>query len=237
MEAYLTLLLVAGGGIFIAGYLWLWLRAYREHRLWGLGGFLVVPLLVFLFRAKRSPSGPSWLMLLGLAAVAVAFGTNLYERYFPNLGPLDRLVEGERHLTLTGWNRNDYSFLSMTQDVVVLQMANRDVDDAVLKRVAGNAGLKKLDVANSSITDGGLAALTGLAKLESLVLSNTQVTTAGVEKLLAALPSLKLLDVRGTSVDPELLRKWRDAAPGRRVLPTPPRKTAPTATIPDSPRP
>ncbi|HMP01139.1 MAG TPA: hypothetical protein PKC45_01440 [Gemmatales bacterium] len=234
METVLFTLLAAGGGLAAVGWIWLWLRAWRQHWLWGLGGFVVVPLLIYILIHGKSARPPLWLMLLGLALVGTAFGINLYERYYPDLGEIDRIVDGERHLTLTGWNRTDYSFLALQRDVVVLQMANPDVTDAVVELLRGWPKLKRLDVANSAISDQGLQALHGLGTLEGLVLSQTRISEAGLQQLLEKLPNLRQLDVRGVAVDPELLRIWRDGAPGRRVLPSPPRRPAatPTATAP-----
>jgi len=41
----------------------------------------------------------------------------------------ERLVDGQAHLTLTGWDRDDYSVLQARPQTVVLQMANADVTD------------------------------------------------------------------------------------------------------------
>src|SRR5437899_2914318 len=69
-------------------------------------------------------------------------------------GPRDKLVDGERHLTLTGWDRTDYAdFLGRKPDAVVLQMANADVTDDTLALLADMTRLRRLDVSHSQVTD------------------------------------------------------------------------------------
>lgn len=144
-----------------------------------------------------------------------------------DLGPHDVKVEGERHLTLTGWDQKDYSVLSRIPDAVVLQMANDDVTDSTLKYVAEMKSLRELDVAGSKITDAGLKDLAGLTKLEKLTLSRTAITDAGLKPLLDQLRDLKQLDVRETGVTPALLRPWLKGKEGRRALPRVPVEEAP----------
>ncbi len=156
-------------------------------------------------------------------------------RFAPiDLGPLETMVEGERHLTLTGWDQKDYSVLARLPDVAVLQMANDDVTDATLKYVAELKSLRELDVAGSKITDAGLADLAGLTKLEKLTLSRTVITDAGVKPLLDQLPDLKQLDVRETGVTPAVLRPWLKGKEGRRALPRVPVEEAPAETPPST---
>ena len=53
--------------------------------------------------------GPLALIVIGLTITAFP---PTYQLLVPiNLGPRERIVDGERHLTLTGWDRKDYSFL------------------------------------------------------------------------------------------------------------------------------
>lgn len=144
-----------------------------------------------------------------------------------DLGPHDVQVEGERHLTLTGWDQKDYSVLSRIPDAVVLQMANEDVTDSTLKYVVEMKSLRELDVAGSKVTDTGLKDLAGLTKLEKLTLSRTAITDAGLKPLLDQLPDLKQLDVRETGVTPAILRPWLKGKEGRRALPRVPVEEAP----------
>lgn len=136
-----------------------------------------------------------------------------------DLGQHEARVDGERHVTLTGWDQTDYSILARMPIVVVLQMANPDVTDQTLGYLSELKSLCELDVAGSQIMDAGLANLTGLTKLQKLIVSRTKVTDSGLGPLLEKLPELKQLDVRETGVTPAVLRPWLKAKEGRRALP------------------
>lgn len=189
-----------GGGVVLVllGGLWLIVRIFRQiewKRVW----------LPFCF------------VFLGATLAGVAFGLNWVAPVI-DFGPHERIVDGERHLTLTGWNRNDYSMLTSRPDTVVLQMANPDVDDQTLTYVKDMKQLRKLDVANSAITDAGLASLEELPALQELYLQNTKITDSGFSEHLAKIESLRRLDLSGTQVSKEVVAEWKKAVPGRRVL-------------------
>ena len=175
---------------------------------------------------------PALLLSIGIIGLTLPAAVT---RFAPvNLGPHDVQVEGERHLTLTGWDQKDYSVLGRIPDAVVLQMANEDVTDATLKSLAGMKSLRELDVAGAKITDLGLKELEGLVTLEKLVLSRTQITDAGLKPLLDHLPKLMQLDVRETAVTPAVLRPWLKGREGRRALPRVPTEEAHTDPAPSS---
>jgi len=177
---------------------------------------------------------PALLLSVGIICLTLPAAVT---RFAPvNLGPHDSQVEGERHLTLTGWDQKDYSVLSRIPDAVVLQMANADVTDSTLKYVAEMKSLREIDVAGSKITDAGLKDLEGLTKLEKLILSRTQITDAGLKPLLDQLPQLKQLDVRETAVTPAVVRPWLKGLDGRRALPREPAED-PLAETQTSPSP
>ena len=92
--------------------------------------------------------------------VAGSFGCHrarcLYLCVRVDLGPRDKNVDGERHVTLTGWDRGDYSVLRLMPDVSVLQMANADVTDDVLEGLRGMKNLHELDLNGTQVTDAGL---------------------------------------------------------------------------------
>lgn len=158
-------------------------------------------------------------LLISIAIISLTLPAAV-TRFAPvDLGPHDVQVEGERCLTLTGWDQKDYSVLSRIPDAVVLQMANEDVTDGTLQRLAGMKLLRELDVAGSQVSDAGLKELEGLVSLEKLTLSRTKITDAGLKPLLDKLPKLKLLDVRETGATPAVLRPWVQGLEGRRVLP------------------
>ena len=70
-----------------------------------------------------------------------------------DLGPRVVMVDDERHVTLTGWNGTSYEILRSYPDTVVLQMANKDVDDQTLGLLVNMNSLRELDLNDTSITD------------------------------------------------------------------------------------
>ncbi len=138
-------------------------------------------------------------------------------------------MNGERHITLTGWNEWDYTILKRMPDVVQLQMANPDVTDETLNSVRGLKQLRVLDIARTGVSDAGLPNLAELKSLQKLHLAGTKITDAGLQAVLDQLPELKTLDVRDTAITPQLLRQWKQAKEGRRCLPNPPAEDVPPA--------
>ncbi len=134
-----------------------------------------------------------------------------------DLGPLVRTVEGEKHITLTGWNRSDYSALAAHPDVVVLQMANPDVDDATLDIVARLTNLRELDLTTTKVGDAGLAKLAPLSQLKMLKLRGTSASDAALDGVLTKLPGLMMLDARQTRVSTEGAGRWKQSKPGRKI--------------------
>ena len=171
---------------------------------------------------------PALLLSLGIICLTLPAAVTHFAP--ADLGPHDVRVEGERHITLTGWDQKDYSVLARISDATVLQMANEDVTDATLKYLSSMQSLRELDLAGSKITDAGLAELQSHVALEKLILSRTSISDAGLQPLLDKLPKLKLLDVRETAVTPAVLRPWVKALEGRRVLPRVPAEVAPVET-------
>jgi hypothetical protein len=201
----------------IAAWIWLILRAFRQDQRWGLGSLVLPPVgLVFAARHPRRGVVPIVLLLASLLAAATPA---LYTQYVPlNLGPRDTLVDGQRHLTLTGWDRKDYSLLKLASDVVVLQMANPDVTDQSLEPLKEMKALEELDLSGTQVTDAGLMILKELPALARLRLARTKITDRGFQDTLLAKVSLMQLDLRATQVSHETVRAWRDAKPKRRVL-------------------
>lgn len=155
---------------------------------------------------------PASMVALGL----VIGGTPLvYQRAYlalVGLGERERVVDGERMLTLTGWDRGDYSILAEKRDVVVLDMGNPDVGDDTLSLLQDLPLLRELSLNDSAVTDRGLPSLARLPALESLRIARTKVTPAGIEAFLAAPPpKLRQLDVSGNGIPTEILRAWKNA--------------------------
>jgi hypothetical protein len=199
-------------------------RAYRIEAVVAAAGAVLFGLaavwLMLRGLRKETRSKVRWpVMLLGIAIViiAVPFAVNTFARSYVDLGPRERVVDGDVHITLTGWDQTDYSVLRTKPETVVLQMANPDVTDETLDLLKGMTRLRELDISNSAVTDAGLAALTGLP-LERLRLARTSVTDAGFKDHLAGVDTLTMLDLSGTGVRPETIDAWKKARPGRKAL-------------------
>jgi hypothetical protein len=208
------------GGLVLAVAAWFWLiaRAFRQHRGWGLSSLLIPPVGGVLF-AGRYPSQGTSPLLVCLLGLLVATTPAIYAHCVPlDLGPRERLVDGELHLTLTGWDRKDYSLLRSKPDVVVLQMANADVTDESLKPLHEMKGLRELDLSDTQVTDAGLMILKDLPALTRLRLAKTKITDQGFRDALSGKDSLMQLDLRGTAVSHEAGRAWHDAKAERRIL-------------------
>jgi hypothetical protein len=184
----------------------------------GLGVIAIgsMALLIRIFRHWRKGLVP--LALIGLGVIITAFPP-AYRLAVPiDLGPRERVVDGRRVITLTGWDRKDYSFLGSKRDVAVLQMANPDVTDQTLERLSGMDQLQDLDLANTQVSDAGLKLLKDLPALSTLRLKNTKITDQGFHESLAGKESLRRLDVTGTQVSHESIEAWRQAKPGRQAV-------------------
>jgi hypothetical protein len=207
------------GGSAVAALAWIWLlvRAFRQNRWWGLGSLVLPPVGVG-FAARHPRKGVAPLALL-VVCVLVAALPAIYTLYVPlDLGPVDKIVDGQRHLTLTGWDRKDYSVIKLKPDTVVLQMANPDVTDATLESLKEMKVLRELDLSGTQVTDIGLKTLKELPALATLRLARTKITDKGFHDTLFGKDSLMQLDLSGTQVSRETGRAWHDAKPGRRVL-------------------
>jgi hypothetical protein len=183
-------------------------------------GIVAVAALWLLLRLFRTRSGLVWPLMLAGFGVALVATPIIYTRVVTtiDLGERERIVNGELHITLTGWDRKSYEFLANKPDIVVLQMANPDVTDETLQRLVGQRRLKTLDLNGTQVTDQGLAVLAELTTLQTLRLRGTRITDAGLQSLLSALPELKQLDLQQTAVSREVIDAWKAAGPGRRVL-------------------
>ena len=195
MDSYALYINLAGLAVITVGCLGLIIRAFRHWR----KGLL--------------PLG-----LIGLGLVITGFPP-AYRLLVPiDLGPREKIVDGERHITLTGWDRKDYALLGSKRDVVVLQMANPDVTDQTLEHLKGMSALKELDLNNTQVTDAGLKVLKDLPALRVLRLKNTKITDQGFQDALAGKDSLMQLDLTGTQVSRETVQTWQKAKDGRRAM-------------------
>jgi hypothetical protein len=220
LENFAIYLYFAGIAIAVLGFLWLIVRAFRARLAWGLGVLLFPPTaFAFIpFRWTRAKA-PFFMLLVGWLTIGIAVALAAFAVSI-NLGLRERIVDGEQHITLTGWDRGtaDYVVLKSRPEVIVLQMANPDVTDQTIEYLVGHRRLRELDLNDTQVTDKGLAVLAALPALEILRLKRTKITDDGFKKELASKESLRQLDVRNTAVSAESARLWREAKKDRRIL-------------------
>jgi hypothetical protein len=217
MEKLGFILTIVGFTIAAGGYVWLLHRTFEVNEWWGTAIFFVPVLaIIYVPLSLRRSRGPALLLLLGAATVVSPYGIKYLQQQLIDLGDRQRVVNGELHITLTGWNKKDYSLLELLPDTVVLQMANADVTDETLKYLHGMDSLRELDLNDSQVTDAGLKLLSQLPNLQQLRLRNTWITDAGFQGSLAPMESLRMVDVTGTHVEGRTLRKWKNAKPDER---------------------
>ena len=161
---------------------------------------------------------PTLLIVLSLLMTGLPIVINSALTRVISLGPLERIVAGERHITLTGWDRQDYSVIANRTDTIVLQMANSDVTDEILRYLVGLKQLRELDLNNTQVTDAGLKELAELPKLRDLRLARTKITDEGFRQHLLGKESLMNLDLTGTSVASKTVREWKSANSERKAL-------------------
>jgi hypothetical protein len=237
LEEYGMFAVLAGLLLLVVGYVWIVVRAHRK-KVRGRVFFVAFPPVAPLYAAlhPRRFTVPLLVFLLGVVLAGSPYAINAAGPYLIHLGDRDKIVDGERHLTLTGWDQSNYAtVLNARPDAVVVQMANPDVNDATVALLKHLPNIRELDLSSTVVTDGGLEALAGLTKLERLWLRHTAITDEGFRAHIAPLPALRNVDVSDTTVSVETLAAWRAAKPGRRAIPAPHRSTVPPAasTAPD----
>lgn len=188
---------------------------------WYAGAIFALIGTVWLFLALRRRPVKSAMAPLGLLVLAAALilGPAWISRSLAvNLGPRETLVDGERHVMLTGWDGESYELLSTKPDTVVLQMANASVDDRTLDFLSDMHQLRELDLNDSSVSDAGLAKLARLPTLRTLRLRGTRITDAGFREHLLPLPALEQLDLRQTAVGVETVEQWKSEKTSRKAF-------------------
>lgn len=155
-----------------------------------------------------------------IVGAALAASPAVYTKFIlsVDLGPRDKMVEGERHVTLTGWDGDSYNILLGKTDTVELRMANSDVDDITLRYLTDLSNLRVLDLNDSQVTDQGLKILAGLPKLKTIRLRNTKITDMGFRDYLVPMPNLQQLDLRETNISVDLVEQWKSQGDGRRAF-------------------
>lgn len=218
LERYGFYVLILGALLGAIGWIWLLIRSFRERTLWGVA-LLLFPPAVFLFLCRhfRKVRGPVAILLLAGVVTAVPYGIAYYERHFIPLKPYEQIVDGELRITLTGLKDFDYASLGDRREVVVLQMANPEVDDRTLEHVKGMDRLRTLDLRDTGITDEGLIILAALPQLQELYLARTKITDDGFQKHLLSKESLLKVDLTGTDVKGKTKREWKNRKPEQRA--------------------
>jgi hypothetical protein len=211
---------ILGCIVVAAGFLWLLQRVFQKSQPWGTAIFFVPPLafIYFLFSLRRTWA-PILVLLVGASVVAAPRAINYYQKRYIDLGPRIKDVDGEKHITLTGWDLDDYSFLEYHPETVVLQMANPDVTDQTLHELQDMTQLRELDLNTSQLTDEGLKQVAKLPNLKVLRLRGTRITDEGFRASVLPMKSLDEVEVIGTKVTPETLKEWKNRKEGRKSLP------------------
>ncbi|MFQ3593379.1 MAG: hypothetical protein SNJ82_09380 [Gemmataceae bacterium] len=228
-EHYLVFLVLAGLFLVAGALFWCLIRAFRQAWYWGLLSLLIPPLVLYWSahapRCGEAAQGrkplhraPLALIVLGCVLILGTITWNAYQARNVTFGEREKLVEGQRHLTLTGWNKDDYSLLAQKPDVYLLQMANPDVTNQTLRLIEGFERLEVLDLRDTAIDDEGLAIVGSLPRLRVLYLSRTQVTDEGFVQYLANKPTLMEVTTTGTRIKSKTLRDWKKANPERRFV-------------------
>src|SRR5687767_3678468 len=106
-EQLLFYVVLAGFALAVFGAMWLLVVAFRTRIWWGLGMLLVLPALVFVPSHWRRARLPAMLILIAGLIIATPYAVNYYHQHFVDLGPREKMVDGELHITLTGWDGKD----------------------------------------------------------------------------------------------------------------------------------
>ena len=167
---------------------------------------------------KKRLKAPLIVLMVSALMTGAPIAVNSLLTRLTSLGPLNNIVNGERHLTLTGWDQHDYSVIAQYRDTIVLQMANVDVTDDTLKYLASLKQLRELDLNGSQVTDAGLAKIAQLPKLQDVRLARTKITDEGFREHLFGKESLMNLDLTATLVASKSVREWKAAKSDRKVL-------------------
>ncbi len=122
---------------------------------------------------------------------------------------LQVLLSGRKDLAAGQLNK----LKPIAKNIVQLNLASSNVDDAMLAIVKDMPHLNRLHLEQTGITDQGLAHLGGLQYLEYLNLYLTKVTDAGLAQL-QQLPKLRSLYLWQTGVTPIGLAKFASQKPG-----------------------
>jgi len=217
LETYSLYVIAASALLGFVGFIWLVVRAFHYRRWWGVTLIVFPPAaLIFIGFHFRKAVGPICVLLLAAVMLGAPYAANYYESHFVPLKPYEQIVDGELRITLTGLKDFDYSTLRQKPQVVVLQMANPDVNDRTLENLRGMDHLTELDLNGAQITDAGLAIIAALPQLKTLRIARTKITDEGFHKFLFSKESLVRLDLTSTDVKTKTKRDWKKQKPDER---------------------
>jgi hypothetical protein len=209
----------AGAALLLVGFIKLVAAAFRYRLAWGLGTLLVLPAPFFVLNHFRKAVGAVLVMFLGVAVAVAPLVIDKFHLFPVEVKPIEKTVEGEPTLTVTGLTDFDYATLKDKPYLEVLQMANEDVTDQTLENLKGLKSLHELDLSNTQVTDEGLKVLSELPRLAILKLNGTKVTDEGIRQYIFPLESLMQLSLERTKTTRPTRLEWREAKQGRRVTP------------------
>jgi hypothetical protein len=216
-EPVLVGILATGIAVVVIAYYWLTVRAVAASKWWRVG--YVPPISVlYLLSGSGRVLAPLWLMIVGGAVAATPYLLTHYVQPLMPKSPWVKTVDGQTHATLTGLKDFDYSLLRSRKDIVVLQMANEDVNDATLENLRGLEAIQELDLNFTGITDAGLGVLRDLPLLKTLRIKNTGISDSGFRDTLSQINTLMEVDATGTQIKSATLRSWKSAKEGRKFL-------------------
>jgi len=210
------IVMIVGYGVLVIGYLWLVVRAFQQHILWGIGSLLFLPGLLFALLNLRRVLAPVGVMFLGMTIVVAPIVLNLVVPAKPqDTAEVERKeveqngqIVFEERITLTGAKREEYAKLAGKKFAVV-QWANADVTDDDAAALKGMDTLREVDLNSSQITDKTLVMLAEIPSLQVLKIANTKASAEGVQKFLLPLSNLLELDVRGLKLTRKDLQEWK----------------------------
>ncbi len=129
------------------------------------------------------------LTTLGFTGAPLASGNNFLDIRYNKLGATPSAADIEK-------------LLVAKEQITWLNLANQNITDAMLAKIAELPNLTRLQIQQNPITDAGIANLEKLQNLETLNLYGTQVTDAALTSI-EKLPNLKKLFLWQTQVTPE----------------------------------
>jgi len=176
----------------------------------------------------RHPSEPAWLMSIfgvdffhDVVDVDLTEGSTPKPKDFDSLRPHLRYFPRLQYIVLSHckFDDRDFQYLASFQDLRGLWLRNEAQIGGVGFRFVTN--LKRFNwlmMEDVPITDEGVEEIKNVASLEQLYLQNARVTDASIESLVKP-AKLNVLDVRGTSISSDGVRRLHELRPNMDIRP------------------